>query len=159
VIEKEKVGLGDEVFVVGLFHKHMGKKRNIPVVRFGSICAMPEEPVYSERLDRDIQAYLIESRSIGGLSGAPVFVNLGLMRHLEGQIKYANKEYGIFYLLGLMHGHYETKVPDMDEYEFDKVNMGIAAVIPADKILEVMKQPYFEELRKITEQTVRLGLL
>lgn len=49
VIEKEKVGLADEVFLIGLFYGNLGKKRNTPIVRIDNI-AMPEERVYTEDL-------------------------------------------------------------------------------------------------------------
>src|SRR5579883_3432308 len=42
--EKVKVwdiGPGDAVYVVGLFHLHIGKKRNLPVVHAGNIALLP----------------------------------------------------------------------------------------------------------------------
>jgi hypothetical protein len=34
VLLREKIGLGEEVFIVGLFRNHHGVNRNIPIVRF-----------------------------------------------------------------------------------------------------------------------------
>lgn len=153
VIAKEKIGIGDEVFLVGLFYGHLGKKRNIPIMRVGNIAAMPEELV-----DTDIgliEAYLVEARSIGGLSGSPVFVHLGLVRVSEdGSLQYAELKKtprgGPFYLLGLMHGHWDIPVSAvdsmvMDDVHNEAVNMGIAVVVPATKILEVLNQPEFAD--------------
>ena len=42
-IKDEAVGIGDEVFMVGLFASHHGKQRNVPVVRIGNIACMPDE--------------------------------------------------------------------------------------------------------------------
>ena len=40
LIQEKKIGVGDEVAVVGLFRNHAGRKRNIPIVRIGNIAAM-----------------------------------------------------------------------------------------------------------------------
>jgi hypothetical protein len=45
IIEEERIGVGDEVFMTGLFASHYGKQRNIPIVRIGNIACMPEEQV------------------------------------------------------------------------------------------------------------------
>src|SRR3989442_2129427 len=147
IISKEGIGLGEEVFVVGLFHEHVGKKKNIPIIRVGNIAAMPEEPVQVKGIGQ-IEAYLVEARSLGGLSGSPVFVNLGLVRSEGGHVKFASGTSGIFYLLGLMHGHWDRVVPvgvTSDDIQFENVNLGIAIVVPAKKILEVINQPSLAE--------------
>jgi hypothetical protein len=137
VIEELHIGLGEDVFLVGLFANHHGKRRNIPIVRFGNIAAMREEHVNTKSGDMDV--YLIEARSIGGLSGSPVFVHLGNQRRVgNNQVMHANSPEGVFYLLGLMHGHW-----DVDESKIDgtadvkgtgKVNMGIAMVVPVQNL-------------------------
>ncbi len=128
LVQSEPIGIGDEIFIVGLFAAHHGNARNIPIVRIGNIAAMPEERV-STSLGA-IDAYLIEARSMGGLSGSPVFVNLGTMRVINGAMH--TSDGGIIYLLGLMHGHYDEK--------HQNINMGIGIVVPASKILEVINQ-------------------
>jgi hypothetical protein len=35
------VGIGDEIFVTGLFANYVGKHRNAPIVRFGNLAAYP----------------------------------------------------------------------------------------------------------------------
>jgi hypothetical protein len=86
VIREQGIGPGDEVYIVGLFSNRPGKLRNIPIARGGNIAAIPGEPVNVPRWgDRNIEAYLIESRSIGGLSGSPVFVQPGPLLILPGQ--------------------------------------------------------------------------
>jgi hypothetical protein len=68
-------GLGDEIFMVRLFKSHHGRERNIPIVRLGTIAAMPEEPIHTKYCGF-MDAYLVEVRSIAGLSGSPVFLNV-----------------------------------------------------------------------------------
>lgn len=147
IIESQSIGVGDEVFLTGLFSSHFGKDRNIPIIRVGNIAAMPEEKI--ETSIGDIDAYLVEARSIGGLSGSPVFVHLSGVR--KGSLALGKEP--IFWL-GLMHGHWDVKIRqddtfDVDLFENEKVNMGIAIVIPVSKILETLNQ---EDFKKALEQ-------
>lgn len=150
IISKEAIGIGDEVFLVGLFVNHHGRKKNIPIVRVGNIAAMPEEPVVT-RLFGDMEAYLIEARSIGGLSGSPVFVYLPGVRVRGNALGMGGRA---FYWLGLMHGHWDLPIlkEDMvveDSVSKEAVNMGIGVVVPATKILEVINIPIFVGFREI----------
>lgn len=155
IIKEENISIGDEVFLTGLFSTHYGKKKNLPIIRVGNIAMMPEEKVNIESLG-EIDAYLIESRSIGGLSGSPVFVYLGHMRPKNGNINIGGQSQ-LFYWLGLMHGHWDisSKKVDViteDEATIEKVNMGIAIVIPTSKILEIIDCDEFKAIRKQREE-------
>lgn len=134
VLIEHSIGVGDEVFLPGLFVRHYGQGRNIPIVRSGCIAAMPDEPV--ETAMGPMEAYLIEARSIGGLSGSPVFAHLGVIRQIDGQIMYAGSDEkgGIYFLLGLMHGHWDLDA----QITAESVNMGIGIVAPVTKVLEVI---------------------
>ncbi len=87
-IKEYNLGVGDEVFITGLFTKITETTKNVPIVRTGTVAMMPDEPIPFG--DTFIDAYLIESRSIGGLSGSPVFVRetitiqVGLERSQRG---------------------------------------------------------------------------
>ncbi len=139
-----EVGLGDEVIVVGLFRHHQGSRRNIPIVRVGNLAAMNEEQVSTKSLGL-IDAYLIEARSIGGLSGSPVFLNLGVVRYIGNAVKHATNG-PIHMLLGLVHGHFDVASSSIDDAlsDFDqaltveRVNTGIAIVVPFEKLLETL---------------------
>lgn len=144
VLELNAVGLGDEVFVVGLFRHHHGASKNIPIVRVGNLAAMAEEKVSTGDFGL-VDAYLIEARSIGGLSGSPVFLNLGVVRFINGGIKHSQGG-PIFFLLGLIHGHYDVRAPEIDVAAEDagdllnaeRINTGIAIVVPIEKVIEVI---------------------
>jgi len=166
IIAKEAIGIGDNVFLTGLFTARTGQKRNIPILRLGSIAAMPEEPVRT--MFGDTEAYLIEVRSIGGLSGSPVFVHLGLLREREngGLEMYSGTDglrttSGPYYLLGLVHGHWDSGDSEEDMIAKDargeSINLGIAIVVPATKILEVINQPRLQEFRKSIEDGLARG--
>jgi hypothetical protein len=149
IIHSKNIGTGDEVFITGLFVHLAGAARNIPIVRMGNIAMMPPEPVpTSVGL---IDAYLIEARSIGGLSGSPAFVRETVGFGL-----------GEFYLLGLMHGHWDIPLrarddqPTQDREEaYGKVNLGIAIVVPAKKVLEVLNHPQLVERRDMEDEELR----
>jgi len=65
---------GAELVIPSLFTPHPGELDNIPILRRATIAAMPREPLrYASPV---YPSYLIESRSLGGSSGSPVFVNL-----------------------------------------------------------------------------------
>jgi hypothetical protein len=159
VIKQQKIGVGEEVFLTGLFASHYGTDRNIPIMRVGNIAAMPEEKVYVKDFGQ-IDAYLVEVRSIGGLSGSPVFVYLGSWRIENGTMKLGGKR-ETFYWLGIIHGHYDQDLLDMDGLTPDalrnlKINMGIAIVTPSTKVLDIINREDLvkerEELKKRIEE-------
>lgn len=143
-MKEHSVGLGDEIFVTGLFRHHHGSRRNIPIVRVGNLACMTEEKV-STRDFGEIDAYLVEARSIGGLSGSPVFLNLGTTRLIDGHVKFATGQ--MFFLFGLIHGHYDVDASSIDETDqmastglsVERVNTGMAIVVPFHKIDETVR--------------------
>ncbi len=151
-IAAEEIGVGEEVFAVGLFDQHFGTKRNIPIVRVGHIAAMPEELVDAKV--GPIEAYLTEMKSIGGHSGSPVFVNLGTTRIVRGRHKIAETTNPKILLLGLMHGHWDLEAHSIDSVGEDgiskneKINTGIAMVVPVGKIIETLDQDKIKEHEK-----------
>ena len=157
IAEEHTIGPGDELFFPGLLVTHHGKNRNLPIIRAGTIAAMREEPVLTKAYG-EIDAYLVEARSIGGLSGSPVFVNVG-----PGRGGIVIHEGPSFFLLGLMHGHYDSELTDTDialedEPRAGQVNMGIAIVIPAEKIREALDQEEFAAQRAVTDEAERARL-
>lgn len=147
-IRNLEIGVGDEVFMTGLFSHVTGSKRNLPIVRMGNIAMIPNEVVpTSVGL---IEAYLVEARSIGGLSGSPVFVRQSVVLG-ESRV----------FLLGLMRGHWDLP-PESKNDQVDAghdvtgaVNMGIAIVVPAKKILEVLHRPELVDIRRKYDEEQR----
>jgi hypothetical protein len=137
MIADGRIGLGDELFIPGLFSRHVETFENVPIIRIGNIAAMPGEPVKTGL--GLIRAYLVETRSIGGLSGAPAFLFDATTNR--------------FLLLGLIHGHWDTRIesgtpssatPDQGE----AVNMGISIVIPSEQIAILLNEPAFRKVRE-----------
>jgi hypothetical protein len=151
-----EVGLGDEVFITGLFSHHHGNRRNIPIVRIGNISCLVEEKVVTKDYG-EIDAYLIEARSIGGLSGSPVFVNLGSLRPIGGTVTFGRRGPSVL-LLGLIHGHFDSQISSSDKtdvltkdegFTSEAVNTGIAVVVPFQRIDEVF---LIAEKRALTQK-------
>jgi hypothetical protein len=78
VISKESIGPGTDLVFPGLFTRHIGTARNIPIARTGTLAALPNDLVLTPR--GPMRAYLVEARSIRGLSGSPVFCVVGPIR-------------------------------------------------------------------------------
>ena len=146
-LQREEIDIGSEAVVLGLFAHHFGADRNIPILRTGNIAAMCEEKVATSAGLMD--AYLVEVRSIGGLSGSPVFARTPPIRVTpEGKLLFNRKPNAAFFLLGLVHGHYDdTSAARVDIVAEDiaavpsRINVGIAIVVPVEKILEAIAQP------------------
>jgi hypothetical protein len=153
IIDKYEFGIGDEVYISGLFTKLTETAKNQPVLRTGNIAMMPDEKIDFPSIGL-IDAYLIETRSIGGLSGCPVFarhtVSTPLTQEEDGPpIGKFKRLYGggSSYLLGSMIGHWQIP-KDFDPTLSEAVNMGLSAVVPLYKILEVVNHPELVAMRK-----------
>ncbi len=137
-IAENNIGVGSDTFITGFFKNHYGKEKNIPIVRTGSLAAMREEPIETKL--GAIDAYLVEVRSIGGLSGSPVFVHLGSTRIKEGSLQFSQDPHNAFSLLGLVHGHYQHETLTIAE---ESINTGISIIVPAEKVLEILNSEHF----------------
>jgi hypothetical protein len=157
---KEAIGLGSEIAIVGLFRSHYGKNKNVPIVRVGNIAALPGEPVLTSYTGY-VSAYLIEARSIAGLSGSPVFALPDPAATVAKALRTGKMGQGAA-LLGLMHGHFD--VPNLNEdvvsdtsAPAQSVHSGIGIVIPVNKILETIKHPELTAMRKAVVTNLRKG--
>jgi hypothetical protein len=149
VVEREAVGVGDELIAIGLFTHRDGKHQNRPIVRSGIIAAMPDEPLEDSNSGLEYDAYLAEVRSIGGLSGSPVFLVLppGRVRP-DGTFETDRR---VFYLMGIVRGHWDKRSSELadlneGERETEQLNTGIAIVTPIQKAVDIIMNT--EELVK-----------
>lgn len=104
--------------------------------------------VTDEKIDwkgTQMTLYLIEAGSYGGNSGAPVFFFLGSDREPGSLVVGAP----VLKLAGVMQGSFldaqEIKVIDTKTTPISLSNMGIAAVVPAYKLYELL---FSEELKR-----------
>jgi hypothetical protein len=132
---ENEVNVGDEVFVSGFFTHHFGDQRNIPIVRVGNLAALNDEKIATDKFGK-IDGYLIEARSTGGLSGSPVYLNLGIVRKIGNTVRQYDGDGPSIHFLGLVHGHFVVK-SQSDEIGEKDINAGIAIVISGASILAV----------------------
>jgi hypothetical protein len=170
VLEKN-VGIGCEAFIIGLFTKMTGTRRNIPLIRTANIAMMPSEKIPLVKIGDwvgESEMYLIEVRSLGGLSGSPIFAyeTVGFQRPKIPNQKTTGPELmagtGASYFLGLMHGHWMIREQDANRVQIDSVQdgegsiaTGISLAVPAKKILEVLNHPELVAMRAALEAAER----
>ncbi|MBI2232183.1 MAG: hypothetical protein HYU46_24200, partial [Deltaproteobacteria bacterium] len=134
-----KIVEGSEVFFTGLFSPHVGTRRNYPVIRFGRVAMITDEKVKFGDYEADL--YLVETGSYGGNSGAPLFFYLGSDREPGALILGPP----ILKLAGVMSGTFLDAQPvravETARIAVAPSNMGIAAVVPAYKVLEILSGP------------------
>ena len=147
-IAEYDIGLGDELVIVGLFTRFKGVSQVSPIVRTGNIAMMPRDRLPIKGFG-EMEAYLAEGRSIGGLSGSPVFVRNTVKWPMHSS-KGPTHLYGLGdgHLLGLMHGHWEVPASFSTIEQVEAVNMGVSIIVPAKKILEVLYHPELAAMRK-----------
>jgi hypothetical protein len=152
-----RIATGDEVFFVGLFSEHPGVARNQPILRFGNISLMPDEKLLVNLGDSTarIRAYLVEARSWGGHSGSPAFVYFPPDRF--GNSISVGMTLPIF-LLGLVQGHYDIEsdvkfIGDVGEGRVS-MNAGIAAVVPAQEIHDLLMSEEVVDERQAAQRTI-----
>ena len=147
---KYKIGIGTDTFFTGMFTPVLGQSKNIPIVRFGRLAMLPDEkiPWGTESID----AYLVETFSFGGNSGSPVFFypsadnTPGMMVLGPAVIKIA----------GVMKGFFGDLEPITmaqtastgQQIPASQQNSGIAIVIPAEHIREILDSPELASKRQ-----------
>lgn len=169
-MERGTIGAGDDTFMVGRFITHGGRQRNTPSLRFGSIAMLPFDNVKLES-GHSQEAFLVETRSISGYSGSPVFVyrpketrvaapprdRFDLRSNWGGESRYTaiTDLVGIPELLGIDCGHiqkYEKVVdrignPHPQGWKVSS-NTGMAIVIPAWRLVDLFNKPELIMQRK-----------
>jgi hypothetical protein len=164
----EQVGIGDELFLVGVFPSASGTEGNTPIVRKGNLAMLPEGKVRVKRDQREqyIDAFLIEAHSFGGISGSPIFVRETTRVRTQAYGKsYDARMVGPQYLLGLVWGHYEIDSQDINAMHPRPpvgqelgLNLGIGIAVPAWKILETLNHSQLlAQRRSVEDESARSG--
>lgn len=160
--ENEQIGVGEDVFMVGLYVDLPALGKRPPSVRFGNI-SMDPYPI--EQFDGSVaESYCIDMRSRGGYSGSPVFVYRTPGYDLEDRLASDPRESSILLsgtnhlsLLGIHWGQFPeiwevtsegslkdeasasgVKEPLLTDGRYIKGLSGMTCVLPAWSILEVL---------------------
>ena len=167
--KEQKIGPGDDVFMVGRFVNHQGSNQNTPAARFGHISMDPAPIVQPNGENAD--TYCVDMHSRSGYSGSPVFVYRTPGYDLE-ELKAPGLKPKILYsgtsllaLLGIHWGQFpeiwevtnDGKLKDENSTEsseplitggrFIKGLSGMTCVLPAWSILEVLDMPKLKKDR------------
>jgi hypothetical protein len=167
---KYGAGIGDFVYTVGLFRLLAGTGRNMPVVHFGTIARtvdwLEKVPVRDWRDPSktiEVDAYLVETQSLSGLSGSPVFIRASNCMVRDDVVK-ANpdisdpEELGDavamwkLHLIGMWQSSWDAppdRILGLEHGKEVRVPVGMGVVIPADHIHGVLEG---SELKKIREE-------
>lgn len=150
---------GDHVCAVGLYTSHHGQLSNIPVLRTGNIAAMPKEPLWTPR--GFLEAYLIDLRTIAGLSGSPVFQTTLPVRIKDGQPEFRRNDNPNCSLIGMLLGYHaveykedqievprygarEASANDLS-YSSDERNTGFGVVVMIERLFDIFETKAFED--------------
>lgn len=149
--------IGDEVAVIGLYGSHFGQSKNVPITRIGHIALMPGEPVISHR--GELPAYLIEGKSISGLSGSPVFLNAPMWRMKDGELALLKKP--LIFPIGMVLGYHSVEskedqipVPAIQGEPVEQAgpmvdrNTGLTTVVPIERVIEMIEAPEVQDRLK-----------
>jgi hypothetical protein len=160
IVEEHRIGPGDDVFMAGRFIGQDGKEGNLPTARFGNIGRMNSEPIANKEFGPQ-DSFLVEMRSISGFSGSPVFVSINpTLARPPSFITPANHTYNQArhgpWLLGIDWSHIPNFKPVLESdrktpsksAQYVEINSGMAGVIPAWRIQEVLDLPRFVMQRK-----------
>lgn len=146
------VGIGDDVNMVGRFINHEGVQTNHPTVRFGNISMMPGEPLAVGGIAHPQEAYLIETRTIPGYSGSPVFLDVPAWELLTNAPRSRRRLIGederhLNRLLGIAGGWLPGNELDV-RYGKEKAegfaagsHSGMMWCVPSYKLLELLNVP------------------
>lgn len=154
---------GDEVFMLGRFVSLDGTTSNTPTVRFGNVARIEGEPI-ENKYGHPQESFLIDCRSIPGYSGSPVFITLWPpkprppMWLVPANDQFFPPRHGPF-LLGIDWLHINNYEP-VERYDKGtkkwvkvqpkrrvKANTGIAGVIPAWRISDLLERPELKNKR------------
>ena len=160
--------LGDEVYFIGLFTQHTGRKQNLPIVRFGNISAMPIEPVTLPRWNRTAEfeqiVWLVECKSWGGHSGSPAFWTMPVpfLEKKGGKEIWTTRNMNAF--LGLVSAHFDVakELKTSGEYSYlgkieAGINAGIACVTPAEAIRQLLMEDDLILRRQESRKSISKG--
>jgi hypothetical protein len=160
-LDRHDIGVGDTCYTVGLFHVLKGKSRNLPVVHTGNIALMPGDELVpvrdweNEKRAREVEAYLVESQGLAGLSGSPVFVRptINILRTGDNtdEVPTITVARPTVHLLGIFQAAWDAPPSEVLAIGRGKpitVPVGMGIVVPAHKLIELLGTPKMSAARE-----------
>ena len=146
---RTETGVGDSVFISGLFYFVHGTKRNLPVTYHGHVALMPSDDRIPITGSSGIEGYLVQANPISGCSGAPVWVHQAVQVEppqgdsADPVVFWAE---GRLSLLGFWSSSWKVRGSEIimampDHAETDSSGnlapLGMGVVVPANKLVEI----------------------
>jgi hypothetical protein len=171
LIENFKIGLGEDVFMIGMFSDQHGGERNTPAARFGNLALLADKNALIKQPNGMRRpSHLLDMRSRTGFSGSPVTIYRVPSTDLsnippsqEGlKVGFALNRMGtsenyFTSLLGIHCGQFWDKVeaykkpPEEGDPIHDGdhlyIQSGMTIVAPASAITDVLNLEIFEMVR------------
>jgi hypothetical protein len=176
------IEIGDLCYTVGLFRVLTGNQRNLPIIHTGRLARMAGEELIPIKAQTSpggkqlVDGYLIETQSLSGLSGSPVFIRRShgfAMRAKLVETAPSKEDFMKFppvptetdevdvvnmvayssevFLLGVFQAAWEAPAGDViaiDRGAQITVPVGIGVVVPAAKIIEMLELPNIKARRE-----------
>jgi hypothetical protein len=167
-----EVDPGEDVFFLGRFINVEGAQRNAPVVRFGHLAMQQPQQVPTDR-GISQESFLVEMLSLSGYSGSPALAfRMHMVQPFIGEPKltvgpprdpsgFKYRSSGLPALLGIDWGHIHEEAPVrqpdgtvVSDKLYVRQNSGIAGVVPAWKIAELLREEELEEMRATRREEI-----
>ncbi len=148
-MKEKNIGIGDDIFYVGLLSYLSGKDRIAPIVRFGRLSLRTDEKTVDGKF-----YHFIDAGNIPGHSGSPVFLWATPAR--TSNVLAAGPR--IFGLYGIVSGMIEynkrlqvtmPKETTVRPVPIDARSGGITAVVPAKYLIEILNSKQIRNLLKV----------
>lgn len=148
IIRKLSVREGEDMFFVGLFTQFFGKNENAPICRFGRLSMISDEKIpWGKEGPQDL--YLMETEAFGGNSGSPAFFFFD-SGHKAGHTQ--------LILAGVVKGYFfnpsEIMMMNSRVTPVSTQNVGIAAIVPAYQIYDILYSKEEQQYRTEVESAV-----
>lgn len=165
LLRSQSFGPGDDVFMVGRFVGLDKRVHNTPTARFGNVAMLETERVHDDPTGFDQESFLVEMRSLPGYSGSPVFITVSGLQFIDPAAGLPGRKSGTW-LLGIDWSHirrFEKVLQPKGTDDFEPVpegwvvqeNSGMAGVVPAWKIAELLQEEGIVKQRQNVETARR----
>jgi len=183
-VSPQGIGPGDDCVMVGRYINQEHRQFDRPAVRFGNLAMLPES-VYQDKRSFDQESFLVDMRSHAGFSGSPVFVfyetegwrylpplaetpetgneledSKRRLVALEQRVvgRHTSGIMGKTWLLGIDWGHlpvWDDVFDDNQKIGRMRVSTGMAGVVPAWKLAELLSEEGIRMARDKAEKQLR----
>ncbi|MCG7756541.1 MAG: serine protease [Nitrosomonas sp.] len=150
LLQYSRVGIGDDIFMIGRFIQIDSKDKNHATARFGHISSMPIRLKQPNGIYND--TYLLDMNSRTGYSGSPVFIYRTPGTNIEKTLITGdfNLNDNLFLLLGIHCSQYPDSIElkEIEKGKFVDIPSGMTLAIPSDVILDMLEYEEFVKFRK-----------